>query len=250
MLSTFFHVFFYNPIYNALVAIVAFVPGGDVGVAVILLTILIRLILLPFTLSAARTQRAMKEAEPHLKAIKEKHQGDKEKEAMETLALYRERKINPFSGILTAFIQIPVLLALYWVFRYEHLTTLDSARLYAFTPVPAHVSLMFLGIVSVSAASILLAVLAGGTQYLQAHLALSGTAKPAEGEGGMQDFQRLMGTQMKFVFPILIGVISYSAGAAVALYFITTNLVGSLQELYVRKKIGIAVPAISESQSE
>ncbi len=238
MISSFFHAAFYNPIYNALVALVAFVPGGDVGIAVIILTIGIRLVLLPFTLSAARTQRAMKELEPHLKALKEKHKDDKEKEAIETLALYKERKVNPFASILTAFIQLPVLLALYWVFRYEPFSSIDIARLYPFTPVPAHASLLFLGIISVAGKSIVLAVLAGITQFFQARAALAGTMKPSEGGTGMQaDFQKMMGLQLKFVFPFLIGVISYTASSAVALYFLTTNLVGIVQEYYVRHSL-------------
>ena len=113
MISTFFHAVFYNPIYNALVALVALIPGSDVGIAVILVTIVIGLILLPFSLSAARTQRAMKVLEPKIKELKERHKSSKEKEALETLALYREAKVNPFASILTVFIQIPVLLALY-----------------------------------------------------------------------------------------------------------------------------------------
>ena len=120
MISSFFNATFYNPIYNALVALVALIPGSDVGIAVVLVTIVIRLILLPFSLSAARTQRAMKTLEPKIKDLKEKHKGDKEKEALETLALYREAKVNPFASILTVFIQIPVLLALYFVFIMSH----------------------------------------------------------------------------------------------------------------------------------
>ena len=104
MISNFFHAVFYDPIYNALVALVALIPGGDVGIAVILVTLLIRLILLPFSLSAARTQRAMKMLEPKIKELKEKYKNDKEKEALETLALYREAKVNPFASILTVFI--------------------------------------------------------------------------------------------------------------------------------------------------
>ncbi len=242
MISTFFHAVFYNPIYNVLVALVALIPGGDVGVAVILLTVLIRLILLPFSLSAARTQRAMKVLEPKIKELKEKHKGDKEKEALETLALYRDAKVNPFASILTVFIQIPVLLALYWVFYYEPFSAasaINLSRLYAFTPVPHTISLQFLGFISVAGKSIVLAVLAGLTQYLQAHMALSGTMKPSsKGEGGMQgDFQRVMGMQLKYVFPFLIGTISYTTSGAVALYFITTNLAGSLQEWHVRRTI-------------
>ncbi len=237
MISAFFHAVFYNPIYNALVALVALIPGSDVGIAVILVTIAIRLILLPFSLSAARTQRAMKALEPKLKELKEIHKGDKEKEAMETLALYREAQVNPFASILTVFIQIPVLLALYWVFYYEPFSTINAARLYSFTPVPGSVSLEFLGLISVAGKSIVLAVLAGVTQYIQAHLALSGTMKPSDTQGMQRDFQKMMGVQLKYVFPFIIGVISYTTSGAIALYFITTNIAGALQELHIRRKL-------------
>jgi YidC/Oxa1 family membrane protein insertase len=237
VLSTFFHVVFYNPIYNALVALVAVIPGGDVGVAVIIITLIIRAALLPFSLSAARTQRAMKALEPKLKALKEQHKDNKELEAVATLELYKEARVNPFASILTVFVQIPVLLALYWVFLYEPFTKIDVARLYSFTPVPHVVSLLFLGLVAVSSKSIVLAIIAGATQYLQAHLALSGTMKPSDEKSMQNDFQRVMGMQLKFVFPFIIAVISYTTGAAIALYFITTNLAGSLQEWHVRRKL-------------
>lgn len=237
MISTFFYSAFYNPIYNALVALVALVPGSDVGIAVILLTVGIRLVLLPFSLSAARTQLAMKTLEPKIKELKEKHKGDKEKEALETLALYRAERVNPFASILTVFIQIPVLLALYWVFLYEPFTIINTARLYGFTPVPHSTSLQFLGLISMMGKSIVLAILAGLTQFLQAHMALSGTMKPST-VGGMQgDFQKVMGLQLKYVFPFLIGTISYTTSSAIALYFITTNLAGALQEWHVRRAV-------------
>jgi len=238
VISTLFHTFFYNPIYNALVTLIALTPGGDVGVAVVLLTVGIRLVLLPFSLSAARTQRAMKSLEPKLKELKERHKGDKEKEAVGTLALYREARVNPFSSILVALIQIPVLLALFWVFSDEPFVTLDATRLYALTPLPHATSLEFLGLFSVAGVSLTLALLAGLTQYLQAHLALAGTMKPS-GDGAQGDFQRVMGTQLKYVFPVLIGVISYTTSSAIALYFIATNVAGSLQELYIRRKVSL-----------
>lgn len=237
MISTLFHTVFYNPIYNALVALVAFIPGGDVGIAVILVTILIRLLLLPSSLSAARTQRSMKLLEPQIKELKETHKGDKEKEALETLALYREAKVNPFASILMVFIQIPILLALYWVFYYEPFSAINTARLYAFTPVPYTVSLEFLGIISVAGKSMVLALLAGATQFLQAHMALSGTMKPSSEKGMQNDFQRIMGLQLKYVFPFLIGTISYTTSGAIALYFITTNLAGCIQEWHVRRTL-------------
>lgn len=236
MISAFFNATFYNPIYNALVALVALVPGSDVGIAVIVITIIIRLILLPFSLTAARTQRAMKELEPKLKALKELHKNDKEREAVETLALYKEAKVNPFGSLLVAFIQIPILLALYWVFRNEPFPMVNLVRLYHFTPVPHAASLQFLGLVSISGKSLMLAILAGLTQLLQAHMALSGTMKPSETSAG-GDFQKVLGMQLKYVFPILIGVISYTTSGAIALYFITTNLAGSAQEWYVKRTL-------------
>lgn len=217
-------------------ALIAFVPGGDVGIAVILLTIGIRLVLLPLSLSAARAQRAMKLLEPKLKELKEKHKDDKEKEAVETLALYREAEVNPFASILTALIQIPVVLALYWVFLHEPFVTPDVARLYALTPLPHIVTLQFFGLFSVAGKSLTLAIIAGLTQFFQAHLALSGTMKPS-GDGMQGDFQRVMGTQLKYVFPFLIAAISYTTSSAIALYLIATNLAMSLQELYVRKTL-------------
>jgi YidC/Oxa1 family membrane protein insertase len=234
MISTFFHAAFYNPIYNALVALVSILPGGDVGLAVILLTIVIRLILLPFSLSAARTQRAMRALEPQLKALKEQYP-DKEEQAKKTLELYRVARVNPFGSILTVFIQIPILLALYWVFRYEPFTALDLARLYHFTPVPGTISDSLFGLIPMASKSIVLAVLAGVGQFLQASLALSQAAKPA-GEGMQADFTRALSMQMKYIFPILIGTIAYSTSAAVALYFCTTNFAGAAQEYYVKKK--------------
>lgn len=244
MISSFFHAVFYDPIYNSLVALVALIPGSDVGVAVILVTIVIRLILLPFSISAARTQRAMKILEPKIKELKEKHKGNKEKEALDTLALYKEAQVNPFASILTVFIQIPVLLALYFVFFYEPFPAINAARLYAFTPVPDMASLEFLGLISVAGKSFVLAFLAGVTQFYQAHLALSGTMKPSNEKNMQNDFQRVMGMQLKYVFPFIIAVISYTTSGAIALYFITTNIAGAIQEIHVRKVLQ------KENQSE
>jgi YidC/Oxa1 family membrane protein insertase len=235
MISAFFNAVFYNPIYNLLVALVAFIPGGDVGVAVIVLTILIRLILLPFSLSAARTQRAMRALEPKLAELKEKHKDNKEEHALKTLELYRAERVNPFASILTVFIQIPVLLGLYWVFRYEPFSAIDTVRLYFFTPVPHAIGDSLFGLVPMASKSFILAILAGAAQFLQAQFALSRAPKPS-GEGMQADFNKVMAMQMRYVFPLLIGTIAYTTSAAIALYFITTNLAGALQEWYVRRK--------------
>jgi YidC/Oxa1 family membrane protein insertase len=235
MIASFFNTVFYDPIYNLLVTFVALVPGADVGLAVIALTVLIRLILLPFSLSAARTQRAMRALEPKLNEIKEKHKENKEELARKTLELYRTEKVNPFASILTLFIQIPILIALFWVFYYEAFPMLEVARLYAFTPTPTDIQVSFLGLIEMGGKSIILAALAGVTQFAQAHFALSKAPKPT-GTGMQADFSRVMTLQLRYVFPILIAVIGYTTSAAIALYFVTANIVGVLQEWYVRRK--------------
>lgn len=237
MISHIFHAVFYNPIYNVLVALVAYIPRGDVGVAVILMTLIIQLVLLPFSLSAARAQIAMKVLEPKMKELKERHKGDKDQEALAMLELYRTEKVNPFASILTLFIQLPVLLALYWVFRYESFTALDVARLYSFTPLPHATSLLFLGFVNIAGKSLFVAALAGITQYFLALL----TPMPTSGDGAQADFSRVLMLQMRYVFPILIAVIAYSSSTAIAIYFVTINLARMLQQWYVLRKYAPAV---------
>jgi YidC/Oxa1 family membrane protein insertase len=251
VISSFFNAVFYNPIYNGLVALVAIIPGGDVGIAIIIITIIIRLVLLPFSLSAARAQRAMKMLEPKLKELKELHKEDKEKQALATWALYREAKVNPFAGFLTLLVQLPVVLALYWVFVYEPFSAINMARLYSFTPIPDGVSMEFLGMISVAGKSIVLAFLAGATQYFQAHYALKGLGAPS-GEGMQADFQRVMGFQLKYVFPVIIAVVAYTTSGAVALYLITTNIAGVIQEIYVARKFaskGDMTPVVATPQA-
>ncbi len=234
MISNLFNTFFYDPIYNLLVGLTALLPGESIGLAVIVLTIIVRLILLPFSLSAARTQRAMRALEPKIAELKEKHKDNKEEHALKLLELYRSEKINPFASFLTILIQLPILFALYWVF-FHPFTELDTEILYSFTPVPLSSNDMLFGLIALSGKSLLLAVLAGATQYLQAMLALSHSPKPT-GEGMQADFQRVMALQLRYVFPLLIGTVAYTTSAAIALYFVTTNLIGALQEYYVHKK--------------
>ncbi len=256
MITNLFYTFFYNPIYNALVALVAVVPGSDVGIAVIMVTIMIRLLILPLSLSVARTQRAMKTLEPKLKELKEKHKGNREKEATETFALYKDARINPFMSILMTLIQIPIFLALYFVFFYEPLTTINTVRLYALTPIPMTVSFEFLGILSIVKGGIILAALAGITQFIQAHFSLlnlnintSNTNNKIESKSAQTnsvqtsvvfnvgDFQKIMSMQLKYVLPFIIAIVSYTTSGAIALYFITANIIGALQELYIRRTL-------------
>ena len=111
-----FNVILYQPLYNILIWFYNVIPGHDIGLAILAVTILVKLILLPFSFQSVRSQKAMQELQPKLEALKNKFKGEKEKLAAETMKLYKENKVNPFSGCLPLLIQLPILIALYQVF--------------------------------------------------------------------------------------------------------------------------------------
>jgi YidC/Oxa1 family membrane protein insertase len=242
MFSTIWHTFFFDPIYNGLVFLIDIVPHGDIGVAIIVLTIVVKVALLPVSLSAARTQRVMREIEPQLKEIKERTKDDREALARETLQVYREAGVNPFSSILLLFIQIPIVIALYLaVYRGGGipLPDINTALLYSFIPTPTTVTMLFLGIVDMAAKSLPLALLAGVTQFIQAHISFSGASAPVAKDAApsfKDDFARSMQMQMKYVMPIVIFFFAYTISASVALYFAVSNILGIIQEYIVRAR--------------
>lgn len=236
MLS-FFHALIYTPIYNVLIFFVDLVPHGDMGLALICASFVVRLVILPLSISAVRTQRAMRAIEPEMKEIKAKYKNDMEQQAKEQMALYKKYNIKPFASVLTMFIQLPILISLYLVIRHESLTVVNTALLYPFIHVPAAISPLFLGIVAISKPNLILAILVAITQFLQAYFAIPIPKKSENTSESMQEeFGRTMAMQARFVLPIIMGIVGYSSGA-IALYFITSNIVMLIQELLVRTTV-------------
>lgn len=230
-----FNTFIYEPIYNALALIVTTIPGGDVGVAIILLTIVIKLALFPLSLSAIRTQVLMREIDPQLKKIKKDFENNREELARRTMALLKEKKVNPFASIFLILIQIPVILGLYFVFSLNGAGSgFNPDVLYSFVSLPENASFMFLGLVDLTGKSFLLAAAVAVTQFYNARLMMPMT--PQGDEGSLQhDLAKSMNLQMRYVFPIVMGVVAYIISAAIALYFLISNLFQLFQELYVKR---------------
>src|SRR3989338_7709149 len=166
MLTTIWNALLYKPLINALAFLVSITPGGDVGVAVITLTILVKILLFPLSQKAIHSQAAMVKLAPELNKIK-KSGASKEEQARLTFELYKQNKTNPFSGCLLILVQIPIIFALYYVFFKG--INFDSSLLYSFTKAPEHINMIFLGLLDLSGKSVILAILAGISQYLQAH---------------------------------------------------------------------------------
>ncbi|MCW9054933.1 MAG: YidC/Oxa1 family membrane protein insertase [Candidatus Pacebacteria bacterium] len=237
MFSAFFHNFVYAPLYNGLVFFIDIVPYADVGIAVILLTITVKLILLPVAQSGIRSQILMNSIKPDLEDIREKYKEDKQEQARKTMDLYKEKKINPFSIILPLIVQIPVIFGLYWVFFRGGLPNIKTELLYSFVDIPIVVNMHFLGFIDVAGKSILFALLAGVTQYIYTKLSFP---KPQENNGEpsfKNDLAKSMHLQMRYVMPIVVGVIAYSISAAVAIYWSTSNLFMIGQEIFVRRRM-------------
>ncbi len=232
-MNTLWNTFIYEPVYNTLVFIAQHITGKDVGLAVVVVTVVIRFILLPLSKKSIASQYKMRALEPKLKIIREKGL-TKQQESQEQFALYKQEGVNPFSGCLYVVIQLPILFALYFSFfkginQPEHLYSFLSTEGLKNT---------FLGIVDITKPFLPFAILAGISQAVQAFL----MPKPqVSGEGFQAQFAQSLSTQTKYILPIIIIFISAKLAAAVALYWTITNIFSIAQELYFRKTLAIKV---------
>ena len=232
MISSLFHTVVYNPIYNALVYFVDIVPGHDVGLAVIIVTILVRILLYPLSRKAIQAQLDMKRIAPEIEEIKKKFKDKPEEQGRAIFALYRERNVSPFAGILLLLVQLPILLGLYFVFARGGLPSINTEILYAFVPAPQNVNMEFLGIIDMAGKSLVLAILAGATQFIYTRLSMGprGSAVAAEASFSAE-MARTFDLQARYVLPLMVTGIAYFIAAAAPLYWLTSNLFMIGQEL-------------------
>jgi len=229
-----FNLILYQPLFNALVFLYQYLPGRDFGVAVIVLTILIRIILYPLMVQSIKSQKVLSELQPKIQEIQSKYKDDKEKQARATMELYQKEKINPFGGCLPLLLQLPILIALYQVF-WKGLRPEAMTNLYSFIPNPGSIDPTFFGLINLGQASLILALLAGITQFFQTKMITPKTAKVKKGDQ-MSQFSGMMQKQMLYFFPIFTVFILWRLPAAIALYWIITALFSIGQQYLIFKK--------------
>jgi len=234
-MSYLYNVFIFNPLYNSLIYLMDVFSWVDAGIAVIILTIIVRLILFPLSKKAIITQVRMKEIEPELNKIK-LTVSDKQQQAVKVMALYKEKKVNPFSSFLVLFIQIPIIYALYSIFINSGLPVVKSALLYSFVSIPI-VNMHFLGFLDIGVRSIPLSVVAAVVQFLQLHFSLAAAPATSKSSNSQADIAQNMMRNMKYVIPFVVFFISYKISAVVALYLTVSSLFTLVQELVVRKHL-------------
>lgn len=221
----------YYPILNALVFLYNTVAFHDLGVAIILLTILVRIILYPLFHKSARHQAISQRIQPEVKKLQELHKGDKQKQTAAIMALHKEHGINPFSGFLLLLVQLPVLIGLYQILS-RTLQPDFLAGLYFFVEAPASINALFLGLINLNKGSIFIVGLAALAQYFQGKLALP---KPRPGVAPSQ--AEKVSRQMVFIGPGITLAIFYNLPAAVSLYWFVSSLFSVLQQMRVNKQL-------------
>lgn len=224
----------YYPLFNALIWLYNNVSFGDLGIAIIILTVLIRFILYPLSKKAIQSQKAMSALQPKIKEIQKKYK-NKEEQAKQMMVLYKKNKVNPMAGCLPILVQFPILIALYRVF----FTGLDPERLnglYSFVQMPDSLNFIFLGLVDLSQRSIVLALIAGGLQFIQSKMIMpKKTAGKKQGmKIGNMDFSSLMGQQITYFMPLITIFIALSLPAALPLYWIVITLFGIAQQHFTK----------------
>lgn len=221
-----------QPLYNALIYIVNFLPNHELWIAVVILTVIFKTILIPLFKKQVKDQIVMTYLAPKLKEIQEKYKDKKEILAKETMALYGLYKVNPFVSILILIIQLPFLIGLYNIFYYDLSKYQDL--LYSFVNAPSAINHFFLG-VNLTQKNIFFALLAGVSQYiLGAIMFKKKEGKEAELES---DMVKAMNVQMKYFLPLVIGFVSFITPSVIALYLIVTNIFGIVQEIIIKKPL-------------
>lgn len=237
-MAAFFTSVFYQPLYNGLIFLMDVLPWIDAGVAVILFTVIVKLILFPLSLRGVLAQLKMKQVEPELAELRVKYKDDRNQLAKETLDVYKKNDIHPFSGILVLLIQFPIIISLYRIFYTEGVLVTNHNLLYSFVNAPEHTKALFLGLIDVSHKSLVLAILAAVSQFFQAWFLLPPPKPKTDGQKSSfsEDLARSMSMQMRYFFPILVFFIAYNISAGISLYWITSNLFMIGQEIYIRRK--------------
>lgn len=234
-IKVFIKTILYQPLFNALIFLVWLMPNHSVGLAIIVLTIVLRIILMPSSAKSITAQKQMQELQPEIEKVKEKYKDNREAQSKAMMDLYKQNKINPLGGCLPLLIQLPILIILYYVFR-NGLDTSHFNLLYSFTPKPDYMNSTFLWI-NLTKPSIYLAILAGLLQFWQTkQLMPKKPAVQAKTGDKASQLQNMLSGQFTYIMPVFTVMIAMSLPAALSLYWSVTSLFSVAQQWWFIKK--------------
>ncbi len=257
-----FVTFFINPITNVLIGVYQLLLFLHIpyplGFAVILLTVLIRLVLYPFTSQQIKSAYKMQKVSPHIAALKEKHKDDKKRQQEEMMKLYKEHGVNPMAGCLPLLIQLPIIWSLYNVLTHvvsansaQTVASINKSLYFSWLKInPSHWDVYFFGIALAGSPSkliphnplfILIPIITGVLQFILSKMMLPHPLDVPRVEKKKDDFQSAFQTQSLYIFPVMIGFFSYNLPLGLSLYWNTFTLFGILQQ-YLLVGAGAAAP--------
>ena len=258
-----FNALIVNPIFNLLVFIYAIIPGHNFGLAIIIFTVLVRLLMWPLIKKQLHQAKAMRELQPELKRIKLAAKGDKQKESTMMMELYKEREINPFSSIGLLIVQIPIFLGLYSglnrivkdqgaIIDYSYSFIAKLPWIKTLAADPSRFDSTLFGIVDLTKAAVekggviywpamIIVAASAVMQYFQAKQLMPDTKDKKSlrqilgqaGEGKQADQAEVsaaVGRSTKFILPIFIFIVTVNIASALSLYWLTSGIVAFIQQ--------------------
>lgn len=223
-----FHVVLVKPILNLLVLFYNFVPGHDIGLVIILLTVLIRAAMIPSFHKSLHSQKKMADIQPKMNEIREKHKNDQAEQAKQLMALYKEHNISPFSSCLPLLIQFPILIALYSALLIGLGGHDLSQYLYSFIHNPGVLNPYFIHWINLAKPSVSLGVIAGIVQFVQSKM-ITPTTPSSDAT------TKAMSAQALYVLPVITILFSLKLPAGLPLYWIVMTLVAIVQQYYIMR---------------
>jgi YidC/Oxa1 family membrane protein insertase len=236
-----FNLYLIKPFFNALILIYNFFPIHDIGVATIILTFIIRLILYPLFHKSTKQQILMNRLQPELQKIQKEFKDDKEKQVKAQMELYKKYKVNPLGGCLLTLIQLPIILAVYKVFL-NGFAADQLNNLYNFVTRPEIINANFLGIVDLSKTNVILVIISAALQFIASKMIMpkkSETNLPSTNEtpAPAQKMTNMMQKQMLFIGPVMTLIILFPLPSIIALYWSATTIFSIFQQWFVQKTL-------------
>ena len=227
-----------KPLYNGFVALVGVMPQGDMGLAIIALTLIMRAVLYPVFTASLRTQMGLQAAQGELEAVNEKYKKNPEERMRKTRELFAKYNIRPLMGFAAIFVQFAVFIALYFALFREGFPNIDQNLLYAFVNTPTTISTNFFGLVDLlESRNALLALVVALTQYVTVRFTISRTNATTTVSGERAAAQRMQQNMLLYAMPVLMGVVSFFFPSAFGLYLAVGNLISLGQEWLIRKHL-------------
>ncbi|MEE2948504.1 MAG: YidC/Oxa1 family membrane protein insertase [Chloroflexota bacterium] len=244
--------FIIRPMLNSLVVLYT-VLFSNMGLAIIVLTALIRLVTMPLTLKQLRQMRAMSALQPKLKEIQDRYARDRSRISQETMRLYREAGVNPIGCLGPMIIQMPVLIGLFRVLIQTVFSKPDdliglSEKLYSWIPLssiysaaPLNSNFLWLDLAQSDPTNLIMPVLVFVTTWVQQKMTMQPNPDPRQAGNQMM---------MLWLMPLMIAFFSFTLPSGLALYWTASNVLGIAIQYFVNGGWGPLFPLFPKAATQ